>query len=162
MPSEILVKKIYIFPSVKSALLRLFNIFTYCWLDPLSGSGLSLVVSWSLLQKFKALTGFFSDPPPKPLFLKLCVYVCNITYHITVIPQSLQLSFWQYILTDRDLFWSSLMTRFLAVVLHLNFFVSYPSGYLSVPPREDDFLRYEYGIFGGAYFRNFTVFSRKF
>ena len=36
VPSEILVKNIT--PTVKSALLFLFSVFTYCWLDPLLGS----------------------------------------------------------------------------------------------------------------------------
>ena len=42
VPSKILVK-IYIFPTVKSALLLLFYIFNYCWLDLLLGSGASLL-----------------------------------------------------------------------------------------------------------------------
>ena len=49
-PSEVLVK-LFIFPTVKSALLLLCYIFTYFWLDPLLGSGPSFFVGWSLLQK---------------------------------------------------------------------------------------------------------------
>ena len=63
VPSEIFAKKIYIyiyiyiFPTVKSALLLLFNIiFTYCWSDPLLGPGTSFFfVSWSLRQKLNKL-----------------------------------------------------------------------------------------------------------
>ena len=40
---HLLIKKLYLFPTVKSALLLLFNIFTYCLLDPLIGSGPSFL-----------------------------------------------------------------------------------------------------------------------
>ena len=42
-----------LFPSVKSALLLLFNISSYGWLDPLFGSGPTFFVSRSLLPKLK-------------------------------------------------------------------------------------------------------------
>ena len=42
-----------LFPYVKSALLLLFNISSYSWLDPLFGSGPTFFVSWSLLPKLK-------------------------------------------------------------------------------------------------------------
>ena len=44
VPSEIsVIFFIYIFPTVKSALLLLFYIFTCCWLDPSLGSGPSIL-----------------------------------------------------------------------------------------------------------------------
>ena len=41
--ARIIYKNLYLFPTVKSALLLLFYIFTYCWLDPLLGSGHSFL-----------------------------------------------------------------------------------------------------------------------
>ena len=68
--------------------------------------------------------------------------------------------------------WASLLVRSKFIVFPLFYFV-FQGNFPSTSPREayiwrgdltEGFLRYRFGglIHGGAYFRNFTVFSRAF